>query len=373
MRPLVAHAARLLAMLSVSVPCFFAVADPTKPVAVLPVQTIDAFDQAEGLTSALKRAIEATPGYGLDDRDLPRVDVLIMSLPCGDPDHPPDAPDAACEEKIANQIKTDRFVWALLEKDGANVKGSIHFYQRGRPSGSAPLEYTANLTSGADDTLVGIAKKALLTAGGGAPSVRLQIAAGHETGDAFVDGAPVGKVVAGHGDLVATVGAHKILVKLPDGRTMAADVIVASTGDTVVTLTPPPPPEKPLDLKIPIGFGFLAAGIGVAAGGLFGTVDIGSQKNALASDRTMTGYTGTDICQNSMYTSAGNIAATCSNIKRDIRLQEVLYPIGGAIGITGVVLLAASRWRDKPAHRAAWTLLPEVGPRGGFFSFDTAF
>ena len=372
MRLLVVPAALAAAVLPIIVIAPAALADARKPVAVLPVQTIDAFDQAEGLTSALKRAVNATPGYSLDDRDLPRVDILIMSLGCGDPEHPPDAPDAACEDKIADQIKADRFVWATLEKDGTNVKGAVHFYQRGRQSGSAPLSYTANLTSGADDTLVGVGKKALLAAGGGAPFVRLQVEAGHEMGDSFIDGASAGKLLAGHGDYTATVGPHKLLVKLPDGRTMASDVIVSGAGDTVVTLTPPPPPEKPIDLKIPVGFGFLIAGVGVAAGGLYGTIDIGSEKNTLATERAATHYTGSNICDNAMYTSAGNIAVTCTFIKRDILIQETLYPIGGALALTGVVLLGTSHWRNKPAHpkAALLSVVPSFGPRSAFVSFD---
>src|SRR6185369_997069 len=60
-----------------------ALAEGEKPVAVLTVHTTDAFDQADGLTAALKRAITQTPGFTLADGEFPSVDVLIMSLQCG--------------------------------------------------------------------------------------------------------------------------------------------------------------------------------------------------------------------------------------------------------------------------------------------------
>jgi hypothetical protein len=77
------------------------------PVAVLSLQTEDAFDQAEALTKALKRVVSETPGWSHIDNDW-AVQVLVLSLECVEP------PDAACEEKIAAEIKTDRYLWGTM-------------------------------------------------------------------------------------------------------------------------------------------------------------------------------------------------------------------------------------------------------------------
>jgi hypothetical protein len=339
-------------------------------VAVLPTQTLDALSQGEGLTSALKRAVGSTPGYALADGDWSRPDVLIMGLGCGsDPDNPPSEPDAACEEKIANRLKVDRFVWSTLAKAGENVKGTVHFYQRGKPSGAgAPIEYTANLTSGADDTLLQIARAALKNAGGGAPPARLRVEIGTVMGDGFVDGEPVGKVLAGKGDFTATVGPHKVMVKLANGQSSSADVVVSADGQTKVTLAPPAPPAKPLDLKIPIGFTLLAAGAGVAVAGLVGTLNVRKEQNALNMYRhgQPKSY---DACKDPNADAA--VQSICKTGKNNLIQQAVAYPIAGALAITGAVLLGVSDLGKKsPKTTASFVVTPLVGPNAGFLSVE---
>jgi len=41
--------------------------------------------------------------------------VLTLSLKCAEP------PDASCQSRIADQIKSDRYVWGTFQKKGANV------------------------------------------------------------------------------------------------------------------------------------------------------------------------------------------------------------------------------------------------------------
>src|SRR5688500_13647972 len=74
--------------------------DGELPIAVLTVQTLDAFEQADALTTALKRAVEDAPGWSAakTEKDY-ALQVLVLSLGCTDP------PDAACEERIAQEIK----------------------------------------------------------------------------------------------------------------------------------------------------------------------------------------------------------------------------------------------------------------------------
>ena len=89
------------------------------PVTVLTVLTPDAFDLADALTVALKRAIEDTPGYATTDKDQ-ALQILVLTLQCGDPAALPGTvvPDGACEAKISERLKADRYVWGAHHQEG---------------------------------------------------------------------------------------------------------------------------------------------------------------------------------------------------------------------------------------------------------------
>src|SRR3954463_14496133 len=79
------------------------------PINVIAVQTDTADDQAEALTKALRTAVRAMPGWSLGEGDY-SLEVLTLSLKC------PEPPDASCQSRIADQIKSDRYVWGTLKK-----------------------------------------------------------------------------------------------------------------------------------------------------------------------------------------------------------------------------------------------------------------
>src|SRR5690242_10233857 len=92
----------LLSMLCVPRP---AKADPstahTLPVAVVGLDSDDAEEQAEGLTTALRQHVKNSTGWSIQETQQ-SLSMLTAALRC-----PPKAPGADCEQKIADQLKAE--------------------------------------------------------------------------------------------------------------------------------------------------------------------------------------------------------------------------------------------------------------------------
>ena len=123
----------------------------TLPISVIAIQTDVADDQAEALTKALRNAVRAMPGWSLGEGDF-SLEVLTLSLKC------PEPPDASCQSRIADQIKSDRYVWGTIKKKAGIVRGDVHLWVRGKGTSNQALEYSANLTEANDESLKKIAK-----------------------------------------------------------------------------------------------------------------------------------------------------------------------------------------------------------------------
>jgi hypothetical protein len=87
------------------------------PITVVAVNS-EAFEQADALTQALRKVVRDSAGYSLEENNH-ALEFLQQQLACAEV-------DAACEERIADAIKTDRFVWAVIEftEDEQSVEGS---------------------------------------------------------------------------------------------------------------------------------------------------------------------------------------------------------------------------------------------------------
>lgn len=352
-------------------------ADGGDPIVILTIQTPDAFEQAEALTGALKRAMSDTPGRSLDDKGNYSVDVLMQTIGCAGSDGLPGEtpPDKDCQDKIPEKVGRDRYVWGRITRDGDNVKGTIYFYQKGAPMGAADVSYTANLTDPSDEILIKKAHEALDKAGAGAPPAHFRVEAGTESGEVFLDDVSVGKLEDGKGQFLGVAGTHKLVVKLPDGRTMSAELKIVPDGSTTVTLTPPPPPGKPLDLKIPFGFGLIAVGLGFGGAGLYSSLQIpGIQDEFNLNFKKLVGG-NEDGCDNpEALDSTGRLGSLCDRSAKHTLLQEVFYPIAGASAITGVILLAVSDWKGKaPPKTGQVVVLPIVSPGSAFVSVAGGF
>jgi hypothetical protein len=359
------------AMTSGSALAFAAEPGPdTLPISVIAIQTDVADDQAEALTKALRNAVRAMPGWSLGEGDF-SLEVLTLSLKCSEP------PDASCQSRIADQIKSDRYVWGTIQKKGANVHGTLNFWVRGKGTSKVPVDYTANLTESTDETLKRIASQAVSELTGGPPKGGVHIKAGDVQGQVFVDGQPLGALKSGEGSYTIPSGPHKITVKAQGYADAETQVVVKPTGaPTEVTLVPIKAEAKTAVNWRKVG-GFAAIGVGVASGvvGIVSSLNVNSVKSdpkytELRNAYYDKGKNPTDVCATAeasktpRITGEDAIVASCNSAKTSQTMQIVMYPLAAVAAGLGVYLVATSSSAPKPAT-TGFKFDPQVGLNGG--------
>ncbi len=346
----------------------------TLPIHVIAVMTPDADDQAEALTKALRSAVRVTPGWSLGAGDF-SFEVLALSLKC------PEPPDANCQARIADQIKTDRYVWGTLQrkdKSGAMVKGQLNFWVRGKGTATHKLEYTSNLTEGNDETLKKLALDAMNQLTGGPPKGGVHVKAGRVNGQVFIDGQPIGALKEGDGTYLVPSGQHKVTVKAIGYADAEANVTVKPTGAaSEISFSLIPVKEKTVINGRLIG-GAVSLGVGVASGivGLVSSLQVNSAVNdKIYADYRKNTPVGQDACENAQPGgSAPNsgVAKTCSTGNLFNTLQIPMYVIAAVGGGVGIFLLATAG-KSRKVQTTGWTFEPFVSPQSGFVNFKYTF
>lgn len=333
----------------------------TLPISVIAIQTDVADDQAEALTKALRNAVRAMPGWSLGEGDF-SLEVLTLSLKCSEP------PDASCQSRIADQIKSDRYVWGTIQKKGTNVRGTLNFWVRGKGTSKVPVDYTANLTESTDDTLKRIAAQAITELTGGPPKGGVHIKAGELQGQVFVDGQPLGALKSGDGTFMVPSGPHKITVKAQGYADVETQVVIKPTGaPTEVMLVPIANEAKtPVNWRRVGGFAALGVGVGIGIGGLVSSLKVSSVKSADEYTALRMAYPqATDVCDagkaDPKFTA---VVADCQSAKSAQTMQFIFYPLAAVAGGLGVYLLATSSSAPKPP-KTGLVFDPQVGPTGG--------
>lgn len=339
------------------------------PITVIAVRTDDAYDQADALTKALRSAIKNSAGWSVGEGDF-SLEVLTLSLQCED------RPDAACQARIADHIKSDRYLWGVLRKSDTNVEGDVHLWTRGRPSSSVPVKYSANLTEANDEPLRKIAADALATLTGGPPQGSLRVRTGAAEASVLIDGKPVGKVQNGEGVFTVAVGPHKVLVKSTGFLDAEASVLVRPIATTDIALSQMPADASQTNWKRVGGF------IGLGAGAVFGTVGVISsvQVASIQGDarydayRNLFGTEVKDVCDPEQRESVRGLAGSegrtadagvklCERADTFMALQYVFYPLAVISAGLGAYLLVTSDGRA--GERTGWTVQPSVGLGAG--------
>lgn len=334
----------------------------TLPIHIISIQTMDADDQAEALTKALRNAVRATPGWSQGEGDY-SLEVLTLSLKC------PDPPDASCQSRIADQIRADRYVWGKLDKGkGGNVSGELHFWVRGKGTTDHKVEYSANLTEAQDEALRKIASDALNKLTDGPPKGEVKVKAGSVAGQVFVDGQPLGALTNGEGTFFVPSGTHSLVVKAPGYADMSTDITVKPNSPTDVVVAPVPAGDTtPTNWKRIGGFAAIGAGVAFGAVGIYGTVSV----NDVNNDETYTGYQGRfnrdqNVCDLARQGSESNatVAGLCDKGETGQLLQLVFYPLAAIAAGAGVFLVATSGTaKEKPT--TGLMILPRVDHTGG--------
>jgi hypothetical protein len=345
------------------------------PVSVLAVKSDDALDQAEALTQALRKAVRDSAGWALGEATQP-LEFLMVKMNC------PEPMDAACEARIADVIKADRYLWCVIkfeDKKQQSVVGSLNFWVRGKGTTSHELRYSANLTDPADDSLLQLATTAVETVTGGAPKGGLRVSTGGIAGQLFIDDNPMGALPAEGAEYQLPAGEHRIVVKAPGYADAETKVVVrpATTVDATLTLTEKAA-EEPVDVRM-IG-GFVALGVGVAAGavGLWAALDVNSTTNdELWKDfREQIGSArnACDVAANRENTDTGKqysdeqyaeIADKCDGASTREIVQVVMFPLAAVAAGVGAYLLGTSSLAtgdEGEEEVEAWTIQPVLMP-----------
>jgi hypothetical protein len=336
----------------------------TLPINVITIQTSDADEQAEALTKALRAAVRTMPGWSLGEGDY-SLEVLTLSLKCSEP------PDANCQSRIADQIKSDRYVWGTLKKKGNSVVGEVHLWVRGKGTSNWPLEYSSNLTEAYDDALKRIANEALTQVTGGPPKGGVHVRAGNVSGQVFIDQQPVGALKGGEGSFMVPSGSHKVTVKAVGFADAESPVVVKPTGAPAeVNLALVPIAENAsINWRRVGGIGALGLGVVAAVVGFVSVGEVAQAQSAIDLVRKGQGNakpSSFDWCSdaNTMPGApGGNLASACSKGKTFQTMQIAFFPIAAVAGGAGIYLIATSA---KSAPRTAGlSVNPQLGPGAG--------
>ena len=347
------------------------------PIHVLAVTSDDADDQAEALTSALRNAVRATQGFALASGDY-SLEVLALEMKCG---KPPVRPDSNCESRIADQIKTDRYVWAILKKDkGPTVSGELHFWVRGRGASKLELTYAANLTEPNDDSLRKIAVGAIEKITGGPPKGAVHLKVGDVGGQVFLDDQPVGALNGGEGTFALSAGKHTVVVKAVGYADAVLHLAVRPNATTEVPVTlVAVKPSAPLNAHKIGGYAGIGAGVALLGAGVFSSLQVKHVTDDAAFQLYQSQYvSATDVCaaakaetapdprkqERSILGSASFASArdSCDRAQRFEMLQFVFYGLAAVSGGTGLYLLSTS---PREAPQTGVTVQPALGFDGG--------
>ncbi|MCC6664952.1 MAG: PEGA domain-containing protein [Polyangiaceae bacterium] len=360
---------------------FSASAQSKSSVQVLAIGSDDAFEQAQALTIALKRAITRADGWALAKGDF-SLEVMTAALGC------PIPPDAGCQKKIADKVGSNRYIWGTLAKNGKKeVVAVLRLWENGEQKKDTQIKYASNLTDPSDDTLMGIASDAFGKLTGEASGV-VVVSAGSVTGKVFVDGREAGTVTDGRTELTLPSGEHKIVVKADGFNDAVGTVTVRAGSSAEVTLNPTPVgPGKPAngDPTSDTGtggtskmLGYIGIGVGGAlmlTGGYFGIQTLGQVNDSAYEDyRKNVVPDGEDTCKYAESKGEEKVIDVCDRNKRDKTLFWVLTPVGAVLaGVGAYLLVSAGDEKPKSAKPARVQPLIGLGPGGGELRVNVSF
>lgn len=350
-------------------------------VQVLAIGSDDAFEQAQALTIALKRAITRADGWALAKGDF-SLEVMTAALGC------PIPPDAGCQKKISDKVGSNRYIWGTLAKSGRKeVVAVLRLWENGEQKKDVQIKYASNLTDPSDDTLMGIASDAFGKLTGEASGV-VVVSAGSVSGKVFVDGREAGTVTDGRTELTLPSGEHKIVVKAEGFNDAVGTVTVRAGSSAEVTLNPTPAAAgKPAngDPTSDAGtggtskiLGYIGVGVGGAlmlTGGYFGIQTLGQVKDSAYEDyRKNVVPDGEDTCKYAEAKGEEKVVDVCDRNKRDKTLFWVLTPVGAVLaGVGAYLLVSGGDEKAKSAKPARVQPMLGLGPRGGELRVNVAF
>jgi hypothetical protein len=338
----------------------------TVPVAVLAFDSEDAEEQADAITGALRSRVRAAPGWSLIETTQ-SLGMLTAALKCTS------RPTADCQQRIAEQIKADRYIWGFVAKGPSTgqVTAEIHLYQKGKPDTVLKEAYADNLKDGNDDTLRKIAARIVDRLGGAAVGVII-VRNGDASGEVIVDGEKHVPLEKGTARIELGPGGHSVEVAPIGGAAVKRNILVAAGKETVVDFTVPGAGEAAAaqgrsNTRKIIG------GVSMGAGALLGVIavvelihylDLQSQGTDLAATLDKKNDTGPCRVYNPKCADLDSRSKSASGL-------AIALGAGGAlaVGFGAYLFFTTPAESSPPASAAAATpkvrVIPSVGAGSG--------
>lgn len=375
-----------------------ALADPpgpnVTPLQVLTLSSEDAHEQATALSQALRSTVRASHGWSLPDREY-SLEVLSLTLGCGD------APDPACQQRIADEIGEDRYLWGTVQRvPGArDVIVDLRLFDREQPGDSIQLRYNDNLVVPGDEALRKLADHALQKLTGGAPRGTVQLKSLSATGEILVNGRPAGSLKDGGANLRLIPGEHRVEVRGDQG--FEAGTITVRSSETVQLMlvpelnpTPSPAPAAATsasDWRPIAGWVGLGVGTGLVLGGVYSAIQVGNIEDDAGYKNYRRGFASSeDVCvaardgRRSVVTGAASpreVNELCDRASTHTTLQYVFFGAGAvAIGAGTYFLVSSLLEGDRaPASdttaggSSRFAVVPSFGPGVGAVDVHLTF
>jgi hypothetical protein len=365
---------------------------------VVAIDSDDADEQADALTGAIRSHIRETPGWTLLETTQ-SLSMLTASLRC------PTRPDAQCLVRIGDKLLANQFIWGVMTKATSHqVSVDLHLWTRGKPDQVARDTFSDNMKEPNDDALKRVATQLLTKLLGPSPGQVIPVpgvpggavsvhVANVETGNVLVDGEQKATLDHGRATVQLPVGPHSVQVQSPGFNDLQRDVTITAGASVPLELTleaaPPEAPSKPFPIRKVATWGAIGVGgVLVVVGGIYGGMFL-SDKSALNNDKDSNHGTNygakpsiaglPDPCHlpsgtNQLTYPTAQQGCTDLTAARSAEVAEVVtLALGGALVVTGVVLLVTNHPDDAPAAQPAapktglssLQFLPAVGPGNG--------
>jgi hypothetical protein len=359
----------------------------TTTVQVLTLSSDKAFENAQALTIALKRAVDRSRRYALGKGDF-SLEVVTLSLGCSDP------PDPPCKKKIGSKVGTDGYVWGSVEREGDEVVASLHLWEASGAETETTIRYAANLVDASDDVLLDIAERAFAELAGGATAPL--VVRGEGDGEVWVDGEKLGTMTAGRAELLLEPGDHEVRLKRPGREDLVGKITVTANARAELDLRPSrrlgedtetaPEASKDGGGSLPTrklyGYGALGIGAGFVVGGIYSALQVSS----IDSDSGFASYRsalpkGEDVCDaadrgvrpTTSSTDPADVADQCSRAKTFNVLQYVFFGLGAVAVGTGAYFLLSDDPKPAPSARFKPRFNATASARGGFVDLSFRF
>jgi hypothetical protein len=211
----------------------------TVPVAVLAFDSDDAEEQADAITGAIRSRVRGAQGWTLIETTQ-SLGMLTAAMKC------PSRPPPECQQRIAEQIKSDRYIWGIVSKgpSSGQVTAEIHLYQKGKIDTVLKESYADNLKDSNDDTLHKIAGRIVERLGGVAIGIVL-IRTNNTTGDIVIDGEKRIALDKGAARVELAAGSHSIELAATGEPSLKRNVLVTAGAQTAIDFSPTTTTEPP--------------------------------------------------------------------------------------------------------------------------------